>query len=129
MKKLLSIGLALLILLQSFSKMWIFISFKINQDYILKVLCINRDKPEKACNGKCYLMKQMKAEEEQEKKQLPQKLREQSEGSYCFDHSLWRIQAPVEIPAGHKQPAYISNRHDAAVARGIFHPPNLPTPA
>jgi hypothetical protein len=31
----------------------------INYDYISKVLCINKDKPELKCNGKCHLMKEL----------------------------------------------------------------------
>ena len=123
MKKLLSIGLVSLILLQSFSKVWIILSFKVNQDYIARVLCINRDKPGQACNGKCYLMKQMKAQEEQEKKQLPQKLRDQKEVTFCFDFPLWQITVPADRPAGGKSPAYILHRHDNPVVGGIFHPP------
>lgn len=30
-----------------------------NYDYVATVLCENRDKPALACNGKCYLQKQM----------------------------------------------------------------------
>lgn len=30
-----------------------------NYDYIATVLCENRDKPAMACNGKCYLQKEM----------------------------------------------------------------------
>lgn len=30
-----------------------------NYDYVATVLCENRDKPAMACNGKCYLQKQI----------------------------------------------------------------------
>ncbi len=30
----------------------------LNYDYIVNVLCINRDKPEMHCDGKCYLKKE-----------------------------------------------------------------------
>jgi hypothetical protein len=40
--------------------MWIYVSFKINQDYIAKNLCENRAKPKMQCNGKCQLMKKLK---------------------------------------------------------------------
>lgn len=51
--------------------MWIIIDFKINQDYIAKVLCINKEKPEKKCNGNCHLTKQLQKAEESEKKDQP----------------------------------------------------------
>jgi hypothetical protein len=43
----------------------------LNQDYIARVLCINRDKPQLKCNGKCHLRQQLKAVEEAERKQQP----------------------------------------------------------
>jgi len=35
------------------------LSYYANYDYIANVLCENRDKPYLACNGKCYLEKQL----------------------------------------------------------------------
>ena len=41
-----------------------------NYTYISEVLCINKDKKELACNGKCYLMTKLaKSQEEKEKQQ------------------------------------------------------------
>ena len=31
------------------------IEYNLNKEYIVSVLCENRNKPELACNGKCYL--------------------------------------------------------------------------
>lgn len=53
------------------TKVGILIDFKINQDFIAKVLCINREKPMSTCNGKCYLSEQLKKIEKQEEKQAP----------------------------------------------------------
>ena len=36
-----------------------FIEYGIKYDYISKVLCINKDKPELKCNGKCQLSKKL----------------------------------------------------------------------
>ncbi|MGO3708409.1 MAG: hypothetical protein ACTJGD_12010 [Mesonia hippocampi] len=36
-----------------------FLEYAFNYDYIAEVLCINKDKPELDCNGKCYLMQQL----------------------------------------------------------------------
>ncbi|WP_196886746.1 hypothetical protein [Aureivirga sp. CE67] len=35
------------------------LEYHVNKDYIVSVLCENRNKPALACNGKCYLKKQM----------------------------------------------------------------------
>lgn len=71
LRNIVSIGLALLILLQSLSVVGIFISFKINQDYIAKNLCINRNKPAKKCNGKCQLTKKIAESTEKKPDQAP----------------------------------------------------------
>ena len=47
-----------------------FVEFAINQDYIAEFLCINKEKPEMACGGKCHLMKQLEKQEKEEPKQL-----------------------------------------------------------
>ncbi|MEZ4945056.1 MAG: hypothetical protein R2804_05985 [Cyclobacteriaceae bacterium] len=36
------------------------VEYYANQDFFAKVLCINKDKPEMACNGKCILMQKLK---------------------------------------------------------------------
>jgi len=40
-----------------------FVEYVINYDYIAKVLCINKDKPELSCNGKCQLMKKLEQQQ------------------------------------------------------------------
>ncbi|WP_298504109.1 hypothetical protein [uncultured Maribacter sp.] len=47
------------------------IEYIVNKDYIAKVLCINKEKTELNCEGKCYLMQQLKAQEENKKPNLP----------------------------------------------------------
>ena len=42
--------------------------YMVNYDYIVRVLCENKNKPELNCNGQCYLMKSLAEEAE---KQLP----------------------------------------------------------
>ena len=39
----------------------VYVDFKINQDFISKVLCINKEKPELKCHGSCHLAKKLKA--------------------------------------------------------------------
>lgn len=36
------------------------LEYNLNKEYIASVLCENRDKPQLACNGKCYLDKKIK---------------------------------------------------------------------
>ena len=34
-------------------------NYFLNYDYIVNVLCVNKDKPEMHCDGKCYLRKEL----------------------------------------------------------------------
>ncbi|MCC3160667.1 hypothetical protein LJ737_25740 [Hymenobacter sp. 15J16-1T3B] len=46
-------------------------SWWLQRDYVARVLCINRDKPQLHCNGKCHLRKELKAADAREAKQQP----------------------------------------------------------
>lgn len=63
-------GFAILILAalaaQSFSQLGIVAYYRLNRSYIAKYLCINRDKPMMHCNGKCFLARQLRENEQRE---------------------------------------------------------------
>ena len=42
-----------------------FLEYLVNKDYIAQFLCVNKDKPEMACGGKCHLMKELEKEEKE----------------------------------------------------------------
>lgn len=41
--------------------------FQLNVDYIIENYCINKERPELDCNGKCYLMEQLAAADDQKR--------------------------------------------------------------
>jgi len=43
--------------------------FHLNREYIAKVLCENRQRPELKCNGQCYLAKKLKQQEDNKDKE------------------------------------------------------------
>lgn len=43
------------------------VEYVVNYDYVSKVLCENKDKPQLKCNGKCHLMKELAKQAESEK--------------------------------------------------------------
>ena len=55
MKNLLAISLIFVVLLASLSHTSIWLAFKVNQSDIIERFCINKNAPEKHCDGKCYL--------------------------------------------------------------------------
>ena len=79
MRSLISAFLILIFLSPLLVKVGILIDFKINQSFIAKVLCINKDKPMSNCNGKCILAQKLKKAEEPQKKEFPTALKERFE--------------------------------------------------
>ncbi len=71
MKQLISYLLIITIGWHLFAELTVYVSFKINQDYIAKYLCINKDDPESTCHGCCQLKKELEKQQEQ-KQDLPQ---------------------------------------------------------
>ena len=73
----------------------VYIDFKLNQEYIATVLCINRDKPEMQCNGHCVLMQKMNEAQDQtsqEENQAPEKLVLETFCEAIFEfHTLTRL--------------------------------------
>jgi len=62
--KIISVSILLICLLAAtFSSSLMLLSFDINQNYIAKNLCENRNNPNSHCNGHCYLCKQLAQQE------------------------------------------------------------------
>lgn len=59
MRKVFGILMTTLFLLLIFQQAWVVVYFKLNQVAIEKTFCINRDKPELQCQGKCHLKKEL----------------------------------------------------------------------
>ncbi|GAB3522025.1 hypothetical protein GCM10027442_46580 [Emticicia fontis] len=54
-------------MVRPFTQVYYLIDYTLRQNYIANVLCVNKNKPQLNCNGKCYLAKRLKAVEEKEK--------------------------------------------------------------
>ncbi|WP_080058500.1 hypothetical protein [Spirosoma aerolatum] len=48
--------------------------YQVNKDYIARVLCENRDKPELHCDGQCYLAKRLKTQQEKQDKETTERV-------------------------------------------------------
>lgn len=58
-----SIFMTFLFLLIVTQRAWIIVHFKLNQEVIAQKLCINKDSPERNCQGLCFLKKELKKTE------------------------------------------------------------------
>lgn len=79
LKRLFSIAMIFVLMTGTISRLGIWINFKINQDFIAEVLCINKEEPITMCYGSCYLTDQLQEQEEKEKQQAPTTQKERSE--------------------------------------------------
>lgn len=68
MKSLFSIFLTLVLLLNSYSNLIVYFSFKINQKEIAKTLCVLREQKNNTCDGNCVLNTELKKNSEKEEK-------------------------------------------------------------
>lgn len=117
--------IALLLIVSSLSMnlsgLFVFAGFEMNRDYIAKELCINKNKPELHCNGKCYLMRKLKQAEEKEQKQEQQLLKvylQQPAGLLRVVHiSYAYAEIAVHIPQSTGKPLSAVNT--------VFHPPQF----
>ncbi|MFN7115989.1 MAG: hypothetical protein ACK4TA_04275 [Saprospiraceae bacterium] len=125
-RRILSIGLILLVSWQTLVKLGVFMWFLGNQSYIATTLCINRDKPEMQCNGKCVLMQRLKAveEERREAQERPLRIIEKLELSHfiveaCSLSDFPSFYTPVETIVQSESTTY------NAYLLGILQPPEM----
>jgi hypothetical protein len=108
-------------LVQSFSKVFILIDYQANKEYIMEFLCINRDKPELGCEGKCHLSKQLKAQDEADKQTNKQNQKSEVQVQ-LFCQSLFSLQV-CWLASVEKSLLSYTAGHPTQAAYGIFHPP------
>ncbi|MDQ6477606.1 hypothetical protein [Dyadobacter sp. LHD-138] len=66
--------LLLAIMLPTISPWGTIAYFHFNRDYIARVLCENRDKPQLNCDGKCYLAKKLKQQQDKQDKETTERV-------------------------------------------------------
>lgn len=117
--------LVLLIFLQPFSKIWIVVSFKINQDSIAKTLCVKKEVKNNTCQGKCHLKKQLDKADEEEQKQSPTIKKERLEVLYCYYKNPFNFLKYSVTYLSKLNASYENEFYSSSFAADIFHPPKL----
>ncbi|WP_379716088.1 hypothetical protein [Flavobacterium sp. GCM10027622] len=103
-----------------------FVDYVVNYDYITKVLCENKAKPELKCNGKCHLMKELAKASEEEKPISSDKK------TYHFEMEILFLQQLPEFEynyvalfvENHINSSY-SDLYSYVNTTAIFHPPTV----
>jgi hypothetical protein len=119
MKIFATIFLTFAIFIQTFSTFIIQADFYINQSYIAKNLCVNKDKPMMHCNGKCYLSKKLKQQEKQD--QSPVSRTEKFDAQPFFVPNVFSLKNTYTVLQHHY---FIQDENSvSSFPRFIFHPP------
>lgn len=121
LKKLVSIAFIVIVLFQSMDKLWIIVSFEVHKTYIVQALCINQDKPQLACAGKCHLTQLLDNAHKQAQKQLPTADHERLESLYA--HQLIELCFYPKIKYTRKRPVVQQLLTCRGYFSNVFHPP------
>jgi hypothetical protein len=111
------------LLFLTFSKWFVIIEFKINQQYIATHLCINRDKPWLHCNGKCFLKKKMQQQEQQDKT-TGNSVKDKSDIFYYRNYNHFRVFVPSHIIPFNN---FYQGKTYPSPTFPFFHPPKNPS--
>src|SRR5690554_5299900 len=114
--------LATVMLFKAFLAPAVFIDFKLNQDYISKVLCINRDRPQLACDGQCILMQKMKSTQDGDHPEQSQSPKTQLLEIFS---ELKTVFQPLLLPS--MQQDFFTHDEEVSLEAfsEIFHPPKV----
>jgi hypothetical protein len=123
-KSLTSIVLALLIFLCFHKEAVIYLSFKLNQSYIAKNLCVKKNEVQNTCCGKCYLKKQLTKDQDQEKNKTVPISENKTEPLFDAFH---KIQCNHEDYFKVRKNILLTNDpiHSRRFPADIFHPPEI----
>jgi hypothetical protein len=115
------------VLFQTFATVGVIVQFQINRSYYAEVLCINKNRPELACHGKCVLMQRLKHEFEQSQdaeRRTLQNLFDRELTLFCADYSPFIIKNRSFYRLNKKEkPTSSFKFFPQSVFDDIFHPP------
>lgn len=103
----------------------IYLDFELRHDYIVKNFCINKNRPQLNCDGKCYLAKRIAAAKEKEEReaernfvyQLCETIAEPIRPVFAFGKcDTAETQVTVSFD-------YLPNLKGRILTSGVFHPP------
>jgi len=102
------------------------VDYIINYDYISKVLCVNKAKPELKCNGKCQLMKNLAKAAEEEKPISPEKKSKAQEIELLFFQEIQSlITLQTSFHPKNRIPDNYSNLYLRLNSCSVFRPPSF----
>ena len=119
-------------LLLMFVKAWVmpllYLDYELRKEFIIDNFCVNRNRPELHCDGKCYLATRLAAVQKQEQQQAERnfifKLLENITDCQTFFASF-SASDPVSDERAFPVFRYVSPFFHNAALSGVFHPPQV----
>lgn len=109
---------------QVLSKFIIVADYVVNQDFIAKTLCENKNKPKLKCNGKCHLAKQLAKQEKKEKPTSSSKEKFETVYFQSINQESNKANLILVEEENKNSFAYTENRINT-VLNSIFQPPRV----
>ncbi|UFH56641.1 hypothetical protein [Spirosoma sp. KNUC1025] len=125
MKKVLIYLLLFATLLPTVSQWGTIACYQVNKDYIARVLCENRDKPQLHCDGQCYLAKKLKAQQDKQDKETSERVQNTPIVQlYCELGQLFEFSPHWTQLTGSALPAYQLPSY-LTPSSGLLQPPQV----
>lgn len=121
MVRLVGLSLVFAVLLNALANLTVVLNYEVNKKYIISHFCINKSKPKLHCNGKCYMMRKMKQQEEQEKAPAGNSIVEKIQIQLFFEKDF--LFEPLPATSVTCSPAYQQHFISRSYYPLIFHPP------
>jgi len=124
-KIILAIFLSILMLIISISDIVVYSLFKINQSNIIENFCVNKERPQMKCNGKCYLKKTFDQSKGTDKEKFPLEITNLIKKIALFQIDLPKINVCEVGLLKSKMMAFSESINIRLLVKDIFHPPSL----
>ncbi|MFZ4462697.1 MAG: hypothetical protein ACOYN5_02565 [Bacteroidales bacterium] len=125
MKLISGLILIFLLMVQPLSKTWIYVSFKINQAYIAKNLCVQKEIEGNSCKGCCQLKKEFKKADDEEQKTLPKGINLKTEIVYYSHPTTISCSNQILLFKNISYSSFDQHFINSSLITDIFHPPQL----
>ena len=102
-----------------------YLDFELRRDYIAEVFCVNRDKPEVGCEGKCFLKNRL-SQVEGSKAATSSTSRELFQLSFFNPTAAHEPVVQVTFQLATRSTAFLKKAKPLSHITGVFHPPELP---
>lgn len=116
-------SLAFAVLFNTLANLTVILNYEVNKSYIVSHFCINKSKPKLHCNGKCYMMRKMKQQEEQEKVPAGNSVMEKVQLQlFAEQFSVFEF---ISLKKDFQFPVYRSSFIPENYCPFVFHPPTV----